>query len=135
MSQKLAVNNFEWIEKTSPFNEDSIKNYNEESDKGHFLEVDVHCPEKLHELHNDLPFLSERMELRKVEKLVTNLHDKEEYVLHIRNLKQALNNGLILKKVHRVIKFNQKAQLEPYIKMNTDLRKIAKTDFEKNFLS
>ena len=56
-------------------------------------------------------------------------------VIHIRNLKHILNHGLILKKVHRVIKFNQKAWLGPYIKMNTDLRKIAKTDFEKNFLS
>ena len=73
------------------------------------------------------------MELGKVEKDVTNLHDKNEYVVHIINLKQALNHGLILKKVHRVIKFNQKAWLEPYIKMNTDLRKIAKSDFENIF--
>ena len=73
------------------------------------------------------------MELGKVEKDVTNLHDKNEYVVHIINLKQALNHGLISKKVHRVIKFNQKAWLEPYIKMNTDLRKIAKNDFENIF--
>ena len=73
------------------------------------------------------------MELGKVEKDVTNLHDKNEYVAHIINLKQALNHGLILKKAHRVIKFNQKAWLEPYIKMNTDLRKIAKNDFENIF--
>ena len=73
------------------------------------------------------------MELGKVEKDVTNLHDKNEYIVHIINLKQALNHGLILKKVHRVIKFNQKAWLEPYIKMNTDLRKIAKNDFENIF--
>ena len=59
--------------------------------------------------HNDLPFLPERMKIEKVEKLVTNLHDKTECVIHIKNLKQALNHGLILKKVHRVIKFNQKA--------------------------
>ena len=73
------------------------------------------------------------MELGKVEKDVTNLHDKNEYVVHIINLKQALSHGLILKKVHRVIKFNQKAWLEPYIKMNKDLRKIAKNDFENIF--
>ena len=58
MSQKLPVNNFEWIKDTSQFNEDFIKNYNEESDEGYFLEVDIQYPEKLHELHND--FLSER---------------------------------------------------------------------------
>ena len=62
------------------------------------------------------------MKIEKVEKLVTNLHDKAEYVFHIRNLKQALNHGLILKKVHRVIKFNQKVWLRPYIDMNTKLR-------------
>ena len=106
MSQKLSVNIFEWIKDTSQFNEDFIKNYNEESDEGYFLEVDVQYLEKLHELHNDLPFLPERMKIEKVEKLVANLHDKTEYVIHIRNLKQALNHGLVLKKVHRVIKLN-----------------------------
>ena len=63
----------------------------------------------MHQLHNGLLILPERMKLEKFEKLVTNLHDKSEDAIHIRNLKQALNHGLILKKVHRVIKFNQKA--------------------------
>ena len=106
MSQKLPVNKFEWTEDTSQFNEDFIKNYNKECDDGYFLEVYVQYPEKLHELHNDLPFLPEKMNIEKVEKLVTNLHDKTEYVIHIRNLKEALNHGLIFKKVHRVMKFN-----------------------------
>ena len=109
MPQKLPVNKFEWIEDTFQFNEGFIKNYNEESDEGYFLEVDVHYPEKFSELHNDLPFLPERMKIEKVEKLVTNLHDKTEYVIHLKNLKQALNHGLILKKVQRMIKFDQKA--------------------------
>ena len=135
MSQKLPVNNFEWIKDTSQFNEDFIKNYNEESDEGYFLEVDVQYLEKLHELHNDLPFLPERMKIEKVEKLVTNLHDKTEYVIHIRNLKQALNHGLVLKKVHRVIKFNKKAWLKPYIDMNTKLRQKAKKIFRMTFSS
>ena len=99
MSQKLPVNNFEWIEDTSQFNEGFIKNYNEESDEGYFVEVDVQYPEKLHELHNDLLFLPERMKIEKVEKLVTDLHDKTEYVIHIRNLKQRLNHGLNLIKI------------------------------------
>ena len=60
-------------------------------------------PKKLHELHNDLPFLPERMKIEKVEKLVTNLHDKTGYVVDIRNVKQTLNHGLTSKKVHRVI--------------------------------
>ena len=67
--------------------------------------------EKLHELHNDLLFLPERMKTEKVEKLVANLHDKTEYVIHIRNLKQALNHALVLKKLHRSIKFNQSTWL------------------------
>ena len=99
MSQKLPVNNFEWIKDTSQFNEDFIKNYNEESDEGYFLEVDVQYLEKLHELHNDLPFLPERMKIEKIEKLVANLHDQTEYVIHIRNSKQALNHELVLRKL------------------------------------
>ena len=66
-------------------------------------------------------------------KLVGNLYDKKNYFVHIRSLKQALNHGLILKKVHRVIQFNQEAWLKPYIDMNTELRKKAKNDFEKDF--
>ena len=87
MLQNLTVKIFEWIEDTSQFNEDFIKNYDEESDKGYFLEVDVQYTEKLHELHNDLPFLPERMKIESVEKFVANLQDKTEYVIHVINLK------------------------------------------------
>ena len=125
MSQKLLVNKFEWIGNTSQFNEDFIKNYNKESDEESFLEVDVHCPEKLHELHN-LPFLPERMKIEKLEKFVTNLYGKTEYVILISNLKQSLNHGLVKKKVHRVNKCNQNAWLKPYTNMNTKLRKKSK---------
>ena len=83
-SHKLPVNNFKWIKDTSQANEDFTKSYNEESDKGYFLKVDVQHPEKLHKLLNDLPFLPERMKIGKVEKLVTNLHDRTKYVIHIR---------------------------------------------------
>ena len=133
MPQKLPVSNFEWVEDTLQFNEDFIKNYNEESDEGYFLKIDVQYPKKLHELHNDLPFLLERMKIEKIGKLIANLHDKTEYFIHIINLKQALNHELVLKKVHKLIKFNQNACLKPYIDMKTDLRKQAKNDFESNF--
>ena len=63
------------------------------------------------------------MKIEKVEKFVVNLHDKTEYVIHIRNLKQALNHRLVLKKVHKEIEFNQNAWLKAYIDINTDLRK------------
>ena len=88
-----------WVNKNnSQFNEDFIINYIGESVKGYFFEVDVKYLETLHELHNDLPFLPERMKIEKIEKLVANLHDKTEYVKHIRNLKQPLNHALVLKK-------------------------------------
>ena len=84
-------------------------------------------------MHNDFPFLPERMEINKCNKLVCNLYDKKNYVAHIRALKQALNHGLILKKVHRIIQFIQEAWLKPNIDMNAKFRKEAKNDFEKDF--
>ena len=89
MSQKLPVDNFEWIKKDdlSKFNEKFIKNYDENSDKGYILEVDVECPKYLHKLPNDLPFLPERMKINKYSKLVCTLQDKKNYVIHIRALK------------------------------------------------
>ena len=113
-------------------NEDFIKHYNENSDKGYIFEVDVKYPKRLHDLHSDLPFLSEQMEINKCKKLVCNLYDKKKYIVHINSLKQALNHGLKLKKIHRVIEFNQEAWLKPYTDMNTELRKLAKNDFEKD---
>ena len=73
------------------------------------------------------------MKIEKVEKLVANLYDKTQYVTHIKNLKQALNHELVLNKIHRVIKFNQKYLFKPYIKLNTELRQKAKDNSEKDF--
>ena len=106
--QKLPISNFEWIEDTSQFNEDFIKRYNEESDEGYFLKVDVQYLEKLHHLDHDLLLLPERMKIEKVQNLLANLHDKTEYVIHMKNLKQALNYRLFLKILHGIIKFKQK---------------------------
>ena len=89
MLQKLSVNNFDWIKDTSRFNEDFIRNYNEESDEEYFLEVNIQYTEKLLELHNDLPFLKEKMKIEKFKKLVANFHDKSEYVIYMKNLKQS----------------------------------------------
>ena len=101
MSQKLPVNVFRFENDLSRFNENFLKNYNENSDIGYLLEVDVEYPKK--------------------------------YWVLIRALKQASNHGLILKEMHRVIKFNQKAWLKPYIDMNTELRKEAKYECEMDF--
>ena len=122
MSKKLPVNGFKWENDLSRFNENFIKNYNENSDVGYFLEVDIEYPKQLWSYHKDLPFLPERKKLGKVEKLVCSIEDKKIYIIHIRASKQALNHGLVLKYVHRVIKFNQEAWLKLYIDMNTKLR-------------
>ena len=86
--------------------------------------MDVKYPKRLHELHSGLLFLSERMEVNKCKKLVCNRFNKKNTFTHINTLKQALNHG--------VIEFNQKEWLKPYIDMNTELRKEAKNDFEKD---
>ena len=131
MSKKLPVNGFKWTD-NDKINEEFIKNYNENDKKVYIFEVDVKYPKKLHELHSDLPFLPERMEINKCKKLVCNLYDKKKYVVHINSLKQALNHRLKLKKIHIIIEFNQEAWLKPYLDMNTELRKAAKNDFEKD---
>ena len=132
MSQKLPVNNFKWVEDTSKMNEEFIKNYNENSNKGYILEVDVKYHKKLYDSHSDLPFLPRRMKYDKCKKLVCNLQNKKKYIVHIKSLKQALDHGLKLKKIYRIIEFNQKAWLKPYIDMNMELRKLAKDNFEKD---
>ena len=94
------------------FNEDFIKNYDEDRDKGYIFEVEVKYSKNLHNLHIDLSFLPERTKINIFNKLVCNLYDKNNYVVHIRKLKQALDHGLILKKVQRVIQCNQEAWLK-----------------------
>ena len=97
MSQKLPVNGFKWVEKSRlwRFNEIFIKNYDENSDEGYFLKVDVDYPKNLFDLHKDLPVLPERKKVNKVEKLICNTEDKEKYVIQIKVLNQALNHGLV----------------------------------------
>ena len=123
MSEKLPINGFKWVNDISRKDKKFVKSYDKKnSDKGYY-------PSKLHRLHSDMPFLPERMKIDKTQKLVCNLHDKKKYVVHI----SILDHGLKLKKVHRVIEFNQEAWLKKYIDMNTELRKKASNDFEKDF--
>ena len=122
------------MEKNAPkFDEDVIKNYDEDINKGYILEVDVKQPKNFCGLHNELLFLSKIMKIKKCDKLVCNIYYKENYVVHIIFLKEDLNHGLILKKVQRVIQFNQKACLKPYNEMITKLSTEAKNDFERDF--
>ena len=86
----LPVEGFDWIKDLSKIDEDFIKKYDKDSDKGYILEVDVKYPKNLHDLHNDLPFLPKRVKIDKCNKLVCNLYDKKNYVVHIRSLKKAM---------------------------------------------
>ena len=88
MSQKLPVGGFKWKKNILKFNEDFIKNYGEDSDKVYILEVDFDYPKEFHDLHSDFPFFVERMEINKYNKLLCNLYNKNNYVVHIISLKQ-----------------------------------------------
>ena len=133
MTEKLPVKGFKWMDDISMINEDFVKLYNKNSGKGYILKVDVDYPCELQNLHSDLPFLPERMVVNKTKKLICNLQDKKDYVVHIKVLKQALDHGLKLIEVHQVIEFDQEAWLKEYINFNTELRKNAANDFEKDF--
>ena len=106
MSQLFPTGGFKWVNDLSRFTPDEIGRL---ASKGYLLEVDVKYPKELHDLHNDLPFMCEKMRINKVEKLVPNLYDKKKYVFPIRALDQAVKHGLVLEKVHRVIEFEQSA--------------------------
>ena len=132
LSEKLPIKGFKWMVDISGIDENFVKSYNENSGKGCVLKVDVDYPCELQNLHCDLPFLPERMVVNNTKKLICNLQDKKDYVVHINVLKQALDHGLKLK-VHQVIEFDQEAWLKEYINFNTELRKKATNDFEKDF--
>ena len=100
MDEQCHKDVFKWVKNTFQFNKAFIETFNEDSDERYFLEVYIQYPKNLRGLSKDLPFLIERIKIEKVEALLANLHDKKEFVLYILNLKQALNHGLVLKKVH-----------------------------------
>ena len=133
MTEKLPVRGFRWMDDISKIDEDFVKDYDKNNNKGYILDVDIDYPSKLQNLHSDLPFLPERMIINNTKKLVCNLNDKKNYIVHINVLKQALDHGLKLRKVHRVIEFDQEAWLKEYIDVNTELRQKATNDFEKDF--
>ena len=130
MSQPLPTGGFRWVD----VNPNKISELATRTDKGYILEVDVSYPKELHNPHNDLPFMCERMEINGVEKLVPSLRDRKSYIIHIRALAQALKHGLILDRIHQAIEFDASiAWMKPYIDFNTQLRTKAKNDFEKDF--
>ena len=129
MSQPLSTGRFRWVD-VKP---NEIRKLAKLTDKGYLLEVDVSYPRDLHDSHKDLPFMCERLKIGGVEKLVPNLRNKKDYVIHIQALNQALTRGLIPDRIYRVIEFDQSAWMKLYIDFNTQLRTQAKNDFKKDF--
>ena len=121
------------LEDLNGLNPNEISELATRTDEGYILEVDVSYPKDLHDSHNDLPFMCERMEINGVEKLVPNLRDKKSYVIQIQALNQALQHGLRSDRIHRVIEFDQLPWLKTYIDFNTQLRMAATNDSKKDF--
>ncbi|XP_050065801.1 uncharacterized protein LOC126554820 [Aphis gossypii] len=131
MSQHMPYGGFKWVEPKL----EGLNDLNDTSPIGRIYEVDITYPKELHDKHNDLPFLPQNSipAGSKVKKLMATLQSKKNYIIHYRNLQQAIANGLIVEKVHRVVQFNQSPWLAPYIVLNTEMRKKAANDFEKDF--
>ncbi|KAK3103084.1 hypothetical protein FSP39_016343 [Pinctada imbricata] len=149
MSQFLPTHGFEWVD---PHRVD-VTSIPEEGDTGYILEVDLEYPSELHDSHSDYPLAPESFQIKpemlskyqadlleklgmkpgSATKLVPNLHDKKNYVVHYRNLQLYLSLGMKVSKVHRAIKFHQSQWLKPYIAFNTNMRKRATNKFEKDF--
>ena len=152
MSQYLPTGSFEWLS-PKQIEKINLNKYTENSNKGMILEVDLEYPQELHDLHNDYPLGPEKMKVidemlsnycKKIQKkfnistglvhkLIPTLNNKQKYVLHYRNLQLYLNLGLKLKKIHRVLEFDQSPWLKQYIDFNTQKRTHAKNSFEKDF--
>ena len=131
MSQKLPTHGFKWIDADIPKVKKLLKK--KDTKQGFIFEVDLHYPKTLWKSHNDYPLAPERKNINKVDKLISSFLPKKNYVVHYKNLKQYIEKGMKLKKVHRGIKFYQSSWMKPYIRKNTDLRKEAKNTFKKDF--
>ena len=150
MSEYLPYKGFKWLKNIDKFD---IMSINDKSPIGYFLEVDLEYPDELHELHNDYPLAPEKLAVSSdmlskyckeiadkyeikvgdVKKLIPNLGNKTNYVVHYRNLQLYLSLGMKLTKIHRVLKFKQSDWMKKYIDFNTKKRMNAANDSEKDF--
>ena len=150
MCEYFPYAGFEWLENINEFNINSI---NEKSDTGYFLEVDLEYPDELHKLYNDYLLAPEKLttpsdmlskyckeiadkykiKVGDVIKLIRNLGNKTKYVLHYRNLQLYFSLAMRLTKIHRTLKFKQSDWMKRYVDFNTEKRKNANNDFEKDF--
>ncbi|KAJ8950067.1 hypothetical protein NQ314_008073 [Rhamnusium bicolor] len=129
MGQPLPYEGFQWTDCNI-----DVTSIPDDAEIGYILEVDLEYPESLHDLHRDLPFCPEHQTPpnSKFSKLMTTCYNKQKYIIHYRNLKQAIQHGIKLTRIHRVLQFKQSSWLKPYIDLNTSLRAQAKSNFEKN---
>ena len=152
MSQYLPISDFKWVKVINEI-EQKLMRIKKDSSTGYILEVDLEYPQKLHDIHNDYPLAPEKINIPKewlsdyclkianvhnittgtVKKLVPNLMNKNNYVIHYRNLQQCLELGMKLKKIHRILKFKQSDWMRPYIDFNTQKRTISNNEADKNF--
>ena len=109
MSKKLPVDGFRWKKKKSRLTQNFEQNYDDGRDKEYIFQVDVGCPKRLQKIYSDLTYLYERKKIEKSQRLICNMYDNKNYIVHIKTLKLALYYRLILEKLHRVIKLNQEA--------------------------
>ena len=151
MSQYLPYANFKWVKNIDKIKQ-KLMNIKSNSSTGYVLEVDLEYPQELYDIHNDYPLAPEKINIPKewlsdyclkianalnittgtVKKLVSNLMNKNNYVIYYSNLQQCIELGMKLKKIHRILKFKQKAWIKPYIDFNTQKRKEATHEADKN---
>ncbi|KAF4529188.1 hypothetical protein B566_EDAN017653 [Ephemera danica] len=138
MSHALPTGNFKLVKldyDEDEFKVEKLMAMRKDAPRGCIFEVDMEYPGQLHDSHSDFPFLPENKVPPggKHTKLVTTLDEKKHYVIHYLALQQAIANGLKITKVHSVLEFDQSPFLKPYIDLNTEMRKKAANNFEKDF--
>jgi hypothetical protein len=150
--QPMPTGDFRWLSREE-IDEINLEVYDDNSDYGLFLEVDLKYPQKLHDSHNDYPLAPEKLFITEdmlsptsveifdelnlssnsVQKLVPNLMDKKRYVLHYRNLKFYLAMGMQIECIHDAISFRQSPWIRKYIQFNTDMRTAATNESDKDY--
>ena len=152
MRQYLPINNFKWVKNLDKI-EQKLMRIKNNSSTGYILEVDLRHPQELHDIQNNYPLAPEKINIPKewlsdyclkianihnittgtAKKLVSNLMNKNNYMIHYRNLQQCLKLGVKLKKIHRIFKFKQNYWMKAYIDFNIGKRKESTNEFDKNF--